>query len=381
MSDATTTKRQRKPATKPAAPHPNKEFLEFVASVVDGDLITIDAESITVDRGRNFSRYYAPDDKRTKELAKSIERNGQIQEVVVRPHDGGLELVVGYRRVAAIAMIPATRRPQVRARVETLTNKDAALRNIAENRDREDQSPIDVAYSLKSMIAMGVTRADIAETMRRTNAWITLRLSLLKLHEDIMAQVHNGQVSVSAGVELAKLPKAKQLVALMTDAIAPVHEGHPSPEGDKAKGEPAKESNGKAPTATQAIRTKARKARDKSDAVTVASFRTWLNDLHSMPGHGRFEGQLAFSLLSYLSGDDEDGGNLYDLFAVVEKFIPDSFDAALKEAGIATWTDARSLGSITLNPDPPRRAKQRRRVGKGNATAPAPKKRRRVTPK
>lgn len=397
MSEAPVTKRQR--ATKPAAPQPDKEFLEFAASVVDGDLITIDAESITVDRGRNFSRYYAPADKQTRELASSIEANGQIQEVILRPRNKGLELVVGYRRVAAVAMIPASRRPMVRAIVQVLTDKDAALRNIAENRDRENQSPIDVAFSLQSMIAMGVTREDIATTMRRTNAWITHRLSLLKLHPDIIARVHTGEVSVSAGEELAKLSKDKQLAAIAGVAKDEELKRLDHKHGEPGKDPGAKESKGRGartPTRTQEIKTKARKASGKPDTVTVLSFRTWLKDLLSMPDHGKFEGQLAFSLLSYIDGDDsgaQESGNLYDLFAVVEEFIPESFDAALKKAGVPTWTDARHPGvkghaeasavdvAKALEKAKVKRRRRSAEATAENAKAAEPKKRRRVTPK
>ncbi len=102
-----------------------------------------------------------------------------------------------------------------------------------------------------------------------------------------------------------------------------------------------------------------------------------------MPDHGRFEGQLAFSFLSYFDGNDDEGGNLYDLFAVVEEFIPESFDAALKKAGVPIYTEALAKTQASFDEafKKAAKAKKRRKVGTGNAATPAPKKRRRVTPK
>src|SRR5579872_6306411 len=75
-------------------------------------------------------------------LAQDIQRNGQLQEILVTPKDGGrYELVAGKRRTLALRHLNReTARVQI---MEGLSELQKALIMIAENDEREDVNPFD----------------------------------------------------------------------------------------------------------------------------------------------------------------------------------------------------------------------------------------------
>src|SRR5437879_1601876 len=113
-------------------------------------------------------------------LAQDIQRNGQLQEVVVTPKDGGrYELVAGKRRTLALRHLNwETIRAQV---MENLTELQKALIMIAENDAREDVNPFDRALSYQRAIAAGETRQGLAAKLRITEDAVTRLLAILQL--------------------------------------------------------------------------------------------------------------------------------------------------------------------------------------------------------
>lgn len=83
------------------------------------------------------------------ELAKSIERDGLIEPIVVRPNNDGYELIAGERRWRA------TRRTQhtnILARVVEATDLQARRMCAAENLQRQDLSAVEEVYAITELI-------------------------------------------------------------------------------------------------------------------------------------------------------------------------------------------------------------------------------------
>ena len=356
---------------------------ESKSTYADGARLTLDVSEITVNADRNYSRYYAPSDRTTKELATAIAAEGQIQEVVVRPVKDKLELVVGFRRVAAFGLIPEGDRPRVRAIVRKLTDKQAALMNVGENVEREDQSPIDQAFAIQQLMELGIARKEIASRFKRSNPWITLTLRLLDLQEDVMTRVHTGEIPVNAAHEIAKLPHNEQVI--MAREHVP---GLGLPEGSEAKTGKAdpkaatrkarkKVSRKRGSESGGALKRKARKAAGKSNKMTLRDFRKWLEEIHGVAGHGVFEGQLAYSVLRLLDGADEDGAQLYEFMSCVQDSLQKNFPDKLAATDIPLWSaekERRDAEAEEKRLESERRAKERKAKADAKKKKPARKK-------
>ncbi|MDP6677993.1 MAG: ParB/RepB/Spo0J family partition protein, partial [Verrucomicrobiota bacterium] len=79
------------------------------------------------------------DDDSLGELAESIRENGIMQPLVVRPRDGGYELIAGERRWRAAQMAGLAKVPIVIRDVDDRTALELAL---VENLQRENLDPI-----------------------------------------------------------------------------------------------------------------------------------------------------------------------------------------------------------------------------------------------
>src|SRR5438309_643388 len=82
-----------------------------------------------------------------KQMVKSFEDEGQLQAVQVRRvHDNKVQLVLGYRRYNAARLYNEGHPDspmKLRAKVVLVNDEEAFRRNIVENRERAECSPID----------------------------------------------------------------------------------------------------------------------------------------------------------------------------------------------------------------------------------------------
>ena len=83
------------------------------------------------------------------ELAKSIEREGLIEPVVVRRNASGFELIAGERRVRAVRLTTAE---TILARIVEASDLQARRMCAAENLQREDLSAVEQVEALVEMI-------------------------------------------------------------------------------------------------------------------------------------------------------------------------------------------------------------------------------------
>lgn len=133
------------------------------------------------------------DDETLGALARSIKEVGVLQPVVVRPQDGGYELVAGERRVraareAGLATIPAVVRE---------TDGTEALREaLIENLHREDLSALEQAAAFQELLEeLGATHETLAERLGYSRAHITNTIRLLQLSPAAQRLLAEGRIS------------------------------------------------------------------------------------------------------------------------------------------------------------------------------------------
>lgn len=126
------------------------------------------------------------------ELAESIKADGLQAPILVRPKDGGYEIVQGERRYRAheIAGLET-----ISAEVKEISDDDAFHLAVIENIQREQLSPIEEAQAFYRYVEMGYTHEQIAEKVSKSRTFVTTRLRLLNLSQDIQDWIAEGRLS------------------------------------------------------------------------------------------------------------------------------------------------------------------------------------------
>jgi ParB family chromosome partitioning protein len=127
------------------------------------------------------------------ELVHSVREIGLLQPVVVRPSDGGYELIMGERRwratrEAGLATIPAI----VRETDDTALLRDALLENL----HRSQLNPLEEAAAYQQMLDdFDCTHDELAGRIGRSRPQISNTLRLLKLSPAVQRRVAAGVIS------------------------------------------------------------------------------------------------------------------------------------------------------------------------------------------
>jgi ParB family chromosome partitioning protein len=139
-----------------------------------------------------------------KELSFSIKKHGLLQPIIVRPIDQGFEIVAGHRRFFACKSL---RWKSIPAMVKDLSDKDAFEIQLVENLQRNTLDPIEEAEAFKLYVKDygwgGVTH--LANTIMKSEQYVSSRLQLLKLPQNAIEKVRSGDLKVSHAVELIGL--------------------------------------------------------------------------------------------------------------------------------------------------------------------------------
>jgi ParB/RepB/Spo0J family partition protein len=183
-------------------------------------------ESPTNPREQNY------DTDRLAELSESIAALGIIQPVVIRPKPGDparAELIAGHRRVRAARMAGLTRVPVRLVHVED--DDDVLARQIVENDQREDITPLQEARALGALLLDGgVPLEDVAAKIGRSTGYVRARVALLDLIDETAALLGAGLIGLGAAGELACLPadfQAELIGAGLCQGRHGVREGQP----------------------------------------------------------------------------------------------------------------------------------------------------------
>lgn len=151
-----------------------------------------------------------------RELADSIRQRGVLQPLVVRPVDGGYELISGERRFRAAQMVGLEQVPIV---VRETTDTEMLEIALIENVQREDLNPIEEARAYRRMVEeLGLTQDAISARVGKDRSTVANALRLLVLPAKLQAQVESGRISAGharalagAGTEAAKLAIAERV--------------------------------------------------------------------------------------------------------------------------------------------------------------------------
>jgi ParB family chromosome partitioning protein len=147
------------------------------------------------------------DDTRLEGLARSIKANGVIQPIVVRRVEGGYRIIAGERRWRAAQRAGVMRVPVVVK--DVAAGNDAQLLEMAliENIQREDLNPIDEAAAYEKLSTeFRMTQEAIAAAVGKDRSSVANHLRLLKLPQEVRAEVADGRLSMGHARALLAVP-------------------------------------------------------------------------------------------------------------------------------------------------------------------------------
>ena len=167
----------------------------------------------TIETARIHPGRYQPrtrmDERALAELSQSIRTQGVLQPVVVRPHEGGYELIAGERRWRAAQMAGLTEIPAV---VREVPDESALVMALIENIQREDLNPMEQASAVQRLVdEFKMTHEQAADAVGRSRSATTNLLRLLRLARPVQEMLMRGAIEMGHARALLSLDGARQI--------------------------------------------------------------------------------------------------------------------------------------------------------------------------
>ena len=155
----------------------------------NGEEIVQSVKVIEIEPNKDQPRRSFPTES-IEELAKSIEKYGVIQPIIVTKQDGYYEIVAGERRWRAAKEAGLKEVPVV---IKEYTKQQAMEIALIENVQREDLNPIEEAQAYQQLMQeFELTQEEIAERVSRSRTAITNCMRLLKLDKRVQDMLIQG---------------------------------------------------------------------------------------------------------------------------------------------------------------------------------------------
>lgn len=138
-----------------------------------------------------------------RELSVSLAQHGILQPIVVRPRDGAYQIIAGERRwraseVAGLELLPCRV-------LEGLSDEEAFILSVTENVARRDMTIIEEANAFAGVAALGRTPEEVADLFGKSETYVSFRLSLLNLREDLQELAAKGQIATNLAWYISRL--------------------------------------------------------------------------------------------------------------------------------------------------------------------------------
>ena len=160
------------------------------------------------------------DDARLDDLAQSIRANGVIQPIIVRRVGEGYHIIAGERRWRAAQKAGLTRVPVVVREVRVGNERSVLEMALVENIQRENLNPIDEALAYRRLVDdFALTQEQIASSVGKDRATVANFLRLLKLPDEVRADVAAGALSMGHARALLSLPSEADQRRVARDVV------------------------------------------------------------------------------------------------------------------------------------------------------------------
>ena len=141
---------------------------------------------------------------RIDELMKSIEREGLLQPILVRPEGNGYQIVAGERRWQACKKLGYK---TIAAKIIIANDAEAQVIALVENLQRDNLNAIEEARGYQRFIELkGCKQIEVAEAVSKNQATISNALRLLSLPEEAQELMAAGLLTAGHGRAILAIP-------------------------------------------------------------------------------------------------------------------------------------------------------------------------------
>lgn len=148
-----------------------------------------------------FQKYSAEDDT----LVSSIREYGLLQPIIIRPLSHGFEIVAGHRRYHACRSL---RWRFIACKIRDMSDRQAFEIQLTENIQRKTMDPIEEAEAFRKYVIDfgwgGV--CDLAKRIGKSEEYVSHRIQLLKLPDEIKKKISDNMINVSKAIEISSIP-------------------------------------------------------------------------------------------------------------------------------------------------------------------------------
>jgi ParB/RepB/Spo0J family partition protein len=142
-------------------------------------------------------------------MVSSLSTHGQLAPLVAVEKSGALEVLDGFKRLAAAKRIGW---PELAVSTAQMDETVQWATMLALNRGPQSMSELDEALILRELVQTGLTQTQIAELVQRHKTWVSRRIGLVeRLHPELVEQMKLGLLAPGVARRLLALPRGNQL--------------------------------------------------------------------------------------------------------------------------------------------------------------------------
>jgi ParB family transcriptional regulator, chromosome partitioning protein len=147
---------------------------------------------------------------RILQVEKSMRLHGQLQPVVARIHEGGIQLIDGFKRFYAAETLMID---TLYCQLLEVDEDQAKVLLLSYNWSGRSMEPYEEALVLQDLLeSHDMDQRQLSRLTGKSPSWVSRRLSLIgKLDQEIGADIRMGALSSSHGRALMRLPRGNQL--------------------------------------------------------------------------------------------------------------------------------------------------------------------------
>ncbi|GAW98186.1 ParB/RepB/Spo0J family partition protein [Secundilactobacillus mixtipabuli] len=191
----------------------------FADNSVDPEVETVIDIKLDQIRPNPYQPRQKFDQTALKDLARSIEKSGVFQPIIVRqpdPEVSRYEILAGERRVRASRLIKNETIPAI---VREVTEPQMMEIAVMENLQREDLTPLEEAEAYEMLMSnLNMTQAQVSSRLGKSRPYIANYLRLLGLPKQVKELLQKKRLSMGQARTLLSLKDRSQMVSLANRA-------------------------------------------------------------------------------------------------------------------------------------------------------------------
>lgn len=180
-------------------------------SAVAGAIVNLRREAVSPDPDQPRKTFNAA---ALRELAESLDSNGLLQPISVRPapdstsRDRRYVIIAGERRWRAAGLLDWQTIPAIVKK--GLTDQAAAKLQLLENIVREDLNPVEEARAFQKMLDEGYTTRELGQAMGKSTQYVYCATQMLTAIPEVVHLVGTGAIKPRMAYAMCWLSEANQ---------------------------------------------------------------------------------------------------------------------------------------------------------------------------